>query len=29
MTVTSTGSGSQLGRPVGAHGEQTRKRIIA
>jgi AcrR family transcriptional regulator len=29
MTVTSSPSGSQLGRPVGAHGEQTRQRIIA
>ncbi|KZS65689.1 MAG: TetR/AcrR family transcriptional regulator [Mycobacterium pseudokansasii] len=29
MTVSSSASGSQLGRPVGAHGEQTRQRIIA
>jgi len=29
MTVTSSPSGSQLGRPVGASGEQTRRRIIA
>jgi AcrR family transcriptional regulator len=28
MTVTSSESGSQLGRPVGASGEQTRRRII-
>jgi AcrR family transcriptional regulator len=28
MTVTSSPSGSQLGRPVGASGEQTRRRII-
>jgi AcrR family transcriptional regulator len=28
MTVTSPESGSQLGRPVGASGEQTRRRII-
>jgi len=28
MTVTSSASGSQLGRPVGANGEQTRRRII-
>ena len=29
MTVTSSTSGSQLGRPVGASGEQTRQRILA
>ncbi|ARG56772.1 TetR/AcrR family transcriptional regulator [Mycobacterium kansasii] len=29
MTVSSSASGSQLGRPVGAYGEQTRQRIIA
>jgi AcrR family transcriptional regulator len=28
MTVTSSPSGSHLGRPVGANGEQTRRRII-
>src|SRR5262245_3028356 len=28
MTVTSSSSGPQLGRPVGANGEQTRSRII-
>jgi AcrR family transcriptional regulator len=28
MTVTSSPSGSHLGRPVGASGEQTRRRII-
>ncbi len=29
MTVTSSTSGSHLGRPVGASGEQTRRRILA
>ncbi|WP_230865274.1 TetR family transcriptional regulator [Mycobacterium canetti] len=28
MTVTSSRTGSQLGRPVGPNGEQTRQRII-